>query len=71
MVKVLDVKKTIDLENRGREYAYTEEELRYYLKSRLMHHTASKLNTLGDVTPIGPDGTSTLVEVRDLVPEAM
>ena len=30
MIRIMAFQKTIDLENRGREYAYTEEELRFY-----------------------------------------
>lgn len=71
MIQIMDVHKTIDINNRKREYAYTEEELRYYLKSRLMKRMVSKINVLGDVTQTTHDGASTLDEVNDLVPEVM
>jgi hypothetical protein len=67
MIQIRNVYNTIDLNNRKREFAYTEEELRYYLKSRLIKRMDSKINALGDGTTIAPDGATALFEVRDLV----
>ena len=68
MIQIMDINKTFDFNNLRREYAYTEEELRYYLKSRLMKRMVSKINVIEDVTEDHLDG---LVEVRDLVHETM
>ncbi len=63
MIQIMDVHKTIDLKNRKREYAYTEEELRYYLKSRLMNRLVSKLSAGGDARPLIPDDNAVVCEV--------
>ncbi len=44
MRTIMDLHKTLDLKNLYREYAYTEEELRYYLKSRLISRMISKMD---------------------------
>lgn len=44
MIQVMQAHQAIDLRHRPREYAYTEEELRYYLKSRLMNRMVSKMD---------------------------
>jgi hypothetical protein len=48
MVLIINVHKTIDLKNLKREYAYTEEELCYYLKNRLMNRMISQIIASGD-----------------------
>jgi hypothetical protein len=63
MVMIMDVHKTIDLRSLKREYAYTEEELRYYLRSRLMNRMVSKLNASVDARHLVPDDTAALFEV--------
>jgi len=63
MVAIMDVHKTINLKNRKREYAYTEEELRYYLKSRLINRMVEKLNASGDAGYIIPDDRAALLEM--------
>jgi len=44
MQKIMDLHKALDFKNLNREYAYTEEELKYYLRSRLIRRMLLKTN---------------------------
>jgi hypothetical protein len=52
MIQVMQAHQAIDLRHLHREYAYTEEELRYYLKSRLMNRMVSKIDKLDNAIEI-------------------